>query len=133
MVKKVITLNKRVFKLKKNLTRYMIINQTKKKIISQKELICKTLASQIRGLMFRKKQNLVMIFKEEKPISLHNYFVFFPLEIVLIDKKNRVIEIKPKLLPFTFWSSINKAKILLELAEENSKNLINVGDKIILK
>ena len=110
MVKKVITLNKRVFKLKKNLTRYMIINQTKKKIISQKELICKTLASQIRGLMFRKKQNLVMIFKEEKPISLHNYFVFFPLEIVLIDKKNRVIEIKPKLLPFTFWSSINKAK-----------------------
>ncbi|MBI2151338.1 DUF192 domain-containing protein [Candidatus Woesearchaeota archaeon] len=111
----------------------MIINQTKKKIISQKEIVCKTLSSQIRGLMFRKKQNLVMIFKEERPISLHNFFVFFPLEIVLLNKNNRVIEIKLKFLPFTLWNSDKKAKVLLEIAEKNSKNLISVGDKIILK
>jgi hypothetical protein len=101
----------------------MITN--KNKIISKKEIVCKSLWSQARGLMFRKKQNLIMIFPEERKISLHNFFVFYPIDVIVLDKNKKVVEIKEKFMPFTFWSSSKKGKYLIELG---NKVKIKIGD-----
>ena len=100
---------------------------------SQKEINAKTIWSQARGLMFRKKQNLIMIFPEERIISLHNFFVFYPLEIIVLDKDKRVVEIRKNFKPFTFWTSSEKGQYLIELGLENSQNKTKVGEQLEIR
>ncbi len=107
----------------------MITCHSKDLIISQKELVCFSFLSQARGLMFRKKQNILMVFNEERKISLHNFFVFFPLKVVLLNTEREVVEIKNDFWPFTFWNSKEKGKYLLELALPTPVEL-KVGDKL---
>ena len=74
--------------------------------------------SQALGLMFRPKQNLVMIFPKERKISLHMFFVFYPIDVLIVDEKMRIVEIKRNLRPFTVWNSAKKGKYLIELARQ---------------
>ncbi len=99
----------------------MILNKTTNTILSQKERICTFIFSQAMGLMFRRKQNLIMIFPTERRIRLHNFFVFYPLTIIILDQNQRIIEIKHNFKPFTFWNSTAKGKYVLELAEMNTE------------
>ena|SRR3989344_6101491 len=108
----------------------MIINKTKNKVISKKEIICKNIFSQARGLMFRRKHNLIMVFKDERKISLHNFFVFYPLDILILDENKKIVEIKKNFRPFTFWSSKNKGRYVIEMGR---KGEYDINDKLNLK
>jgi len=77
---------------------------------------CTNIFSQALGLMFRRKQNLVMVFKKEKKVSLHMFFVFFPIDILILDSNKKIVEIKKDFKPFTFWNSKKKGKYVVELA-----------------
>ena len=109
----------------------MIKNITTEEVISKEEIVCKTIRSQARGLMFRrKKQNLIMTFPKERKVSLHMFFVFYPIDVLLLDKNKKVIEIKENFKPFTFWTSKNKGKYLIELGKEESKHKIKVRETL---
>lgn len=101
----------------------MILNQSTNKVISEKELVCKSILSQAFGLMFRKKQNLIMVFPEERKTSLHNFFVFYPIDVLIVDKEMKIVEIKKNFKPFTFWSSKEKGKYLIELGFKKEYNI----------
>ncbi len=94
----------------------MIINKTNGNTISEQEMVCKTVMSQALGLMFRQKKNLIMIFPKEKVISLHMFFVFYPINVLVLDKDKRIVEIKRNFKPFTFWKSKEKGKYAVEVA-----------------
>ena len=102
--------------------------QVRHKTISNNEIVCKSFLSQGIGLMFHPRRNLIMHFTSERIISLHNFFVFYSLEIVILDKHKKVIEIKQDFRPFTRWSSTKNGKYLLELGLEASKGKIKLGD-----
>lgn len=106
-----------------------MITKDNGEIVSLKEITCISNLSKTRGLMFRKKQNLIMIFNKEQRICLHNCFVFFPIDIILLNKDKKVIEIKKNFKPFTLWTSKNKANYVLELAYPTK---IEIGDNLIL-
>jgi len=99
-----------------------------KTIISHQEKICTSLPSQALGLMFHRKQNLIMAFPKERKISLHNFCVFYPLEILILDKNKQVIEINHNFRPFTFWTAKQKGKYLIELGLEESKGKAKVKE-----
>jgi uncharacterized membrane protein (UPF0127 family) len=82
--------------------------------------VCKSNWQKARGLMFSKRKNLIFIFSKEKRISLHMFFVFFPIDVLFLDKNKRIIEIKKKFRPFTFYTSKNKAKYVVELTEKHN-------------
>ena len=105
----------------------MIFNKTKNKVISSQERVCTSLWSQARGLMFRPKQNLIMIFPKEKEISLHMFFVFYPIDVLILDSTNKIVEIKRNFKPFTFWKSTMKGKSVVELGIRGE---YAVGDKL---
>src|SRR3989344_5779895 len=105
----------------------MIINQKTKEVISRYEKICTTILSQSLGLMFRRKQNLLMIFSKERKISLHMFFVFYPIDVLIVGEDMKIREIKRNFKPFTFWNSKEKGKYVLELA---SSTQYTVNDKI---
>lgn len=98
------------------------------KVISKKEKTCLNLTSQILGLMFCGKQNLLMVFDSERRISLHNFFVFYPIEVIVLNEMKEVVEVNPNFQPFTFWNSSVPGKYLIELGLEESKGKVKVGD-----
>lgn len=106
----------------------MITNLSKHAIISQTELRANTIVSQALGLMFRTKHNLIMTFPQPRKISLHNFFVFYPLDILLLDEHKKIIEIKQNFQPFTFYTSTQNAKYVIELAERN--NICQINDRL---
>ncbi len=105
----------------------MIINKTKRKVISEQEIICDSFFSQARGLMFRRSNNLVMVFPTERKISLHMFFVFYPIDVLVVDKDRKIVEIKHNFKPFTVWNSYQKGKFVIELA---GKGVYELGDGV---
>jgi len=108
----------------------MIINKTTGKIVSKNEKICKNFLSQSLGLMFSRKKNLVMILEKEKKISLHNFFVFYTIDVLILDKNKKVVEIKRNFKPFTLWNSKEKGKYVVELAFQSD---YEINDRIELR
>ena len=89
--------------------------------------VCSSLWSQAWGLMFSPKKNLLFEFKRLQMVSLHMLFVFFPIWVLYLDEKKKVVD-KRKLLPFVsmIWPG-KKAKYVLELIDEPQ---VSVGDKL---
>ncbi|MBT4540111.1 DUF192 domain-containing protein [Candidatus Woesearchaeota archaeon] len=112
----------------------IIKNITKNRTFAQDYKLCNTFFSKAKGLMFSRKKNfrnLIFVFDKEKKIGLHMWFVFFPIDVVLLDKDKRVVEIKGNLRPFRLFNSKNKAKYVLELYQDAiKKNSIELEDKI---
>lgn len=80
--------------------------------------LCSTPLSKAIGLMFSRKKNLLFEFDKEQRIPLHNFFVFYPINLVFLDKNKKVIEIKKNFKPFTVYTSKKKASYLFETPYE---------------
>ena len=111
----------------------MITNRTTNQLISHKERLCNNIFAQARGLMFRKKQNLIMIFNKEKKISLHMFFVFYPIDVLILNKNKKVVEIKRNFKPLTFWQSKSSGKYVIEIGEKTNNNNVRINDYLTLK
>ena len=108
----------------------MIIHKTTQQIISNEEHRCNSVFSQARGLMFRPKQNLIMKFPQERKISLHMFFVFYSIDVLLLNEKKEIVEIKRNFKPFTFWNSKEKGRYVVELAFPGE---YKVGERVEFK
>lgn len=106
----------------------MILNKTANTMISHRERYCTSFFSQASGLIFRRKQNLVMAFSHKRIVRLHMLFVFYPVDILILNENCKVIEIKRQLQPFRWWSSSRKGRYVLELALPYVWNKVKVGD-----
>lgn len=109
-----------------------IKNTTKKTLIAKNAKVCKNIFSKSLGLMFsRKLKPLIFIFKKEKIIPLHMFFVFYPIDILFLNKNKIIVEIKENFMPFTFYAPKNKAKYIIELPKNAIKSSkTEIRDKI---
>lgn len=112
----------------------MIKNITKGNIVSPHYLLCISPLSKARGLMFRKRPiPLVFEFRKEKINALHMMFVFFPIDIIFLDKDKKIVELKQNLRPFSFYNPKNKSRYVIELEKGRiAESRSEIGDKIIL-
>ena len=111
----------------------MIKNTTKNKIIANDAELCGDIFSKSLGLMFSKKQTKALIFKfdEEKIIALHMVFVFYPIDVLFLDKNKIAVDAKENFRPFTFYKSGKKAKYAIELPNGIIKKTnTEIGDKV---
>ena len=110
-----------------------IKNLTKKTIIVKKSVFIEDIFSKSIGLMFSKKQDrgLIFRFNKEKIISLHMFFVFYPIDVLFIDENKTVAEIKKNFRPFAFYKPKKKAMYVVELPDGIiKKSKTELGDKI---
>ena len=93
----------------------MIKNRGKNTVVSEKSKKCETFLSQFRGLMFaRKPETLIFVFKKPRIVKLHMFFVFFPIDILVLDEKKKVLEIKEHFRPCTWFTSSVKGSYCIE-------------------
>ena len=78
--------------------------------------------------MFTKKSNLLMEFPTMQRISLHNWFVFYPLHLAFFNDDMIVREVG-YMKPFGYYTSKTKYKYCLELGTTT----VQVGDAIRIK
>ena len=96
----------------------IIINKTTKGIIVGNSKRCRSTLCKVIGLMFSKKiedYGVIFEFEKEEKIYMHMMFVFFPIDLVFLDKYKRVIEIKENFKPFTLYTSKTRASYVIEL------------------
>jgi hypothetical protein len=112
----------------------MLINKTKNALISKKVKYCRSFLSKATGFMFSKSSNktLIFIFDKEKKCSIHMFFVFFAIDVLFLNKKRTVVEMKENLKPFTIYIPKKKLKYIIELPAKTIKNKqIKNGDIMI--
>lgn len=111
----------------------MIRNSTKKTAIPGKPIFLDDVFSKFLGLMFSIKQNKTLIFKfnQEKIIELHMFFVFYPIDVLFLNKNKIVVDKKENFKPFTFYESKKKAMYAIEMPNGIiRKTKTDIGDKI---
>ena len=96
--------------------------------------ICDTMPKLAKGLMFSKKilnRAAILQFPNERIVSLHMFFVFYSIDVIFLDAQKKVVEIKKNFKPFTFYSSMKKAKYAIEVVKGLIVvNSIRIGDKL---
>ena len=75
-----------------------------------------------------------MKFATSQRISLHMWFVFYSIDVLFLDGKNRVVEILENFRPFTLYRSRVKAVALIECAAGTvARRNVKVGDTLTLQ
>ncbi len=100
----------------------MIINKTKNRRISNTHTKCNSIFSKALGLMFSTKpRSLIFNYNREIKESLHMFFVFFPIDVIFLNKNKEVVELKQNFRPFSIYFPKNKAKYIIELPNNTIK------------
>ena len=82
-------------------------------------------------ISIKQKHSLIFEFWEEKIISLHMFFVFYPIDVLFLNKNKVVVDKKDNFRPFTFYKSKRKAAYAIELPYGTlNKTKTDIGDKI---
>jgi len=89
-----------------------------------------TILSQAKGLMFSGKKNLLFTFKREDSVSIHMFFVFFPIDVLFLNAKKQIVE-KARLLPFSVYFPKKSCKYILELSFPGFSEKAKIGDFLI--
>ena len=70
----------------------MLKNNNNNRILAKEAKLCKNSFSKALGLMFsRKSRTLLFVFSKEKMVSLHMFFVFYPIDVLFLDKNKKVV------------------------------------------
>lgn len=95
----------------------MILNKTKGSTIAGSAKICDTIPSMAKGLMFTTKvrKPLVFVFPHEERQSFHMMFVFHTIDVIFLDSKMQVVELKEGFRPFTFYKTASPVRYAIEL------------------
>lgn len=108
----------------------------KNNLLADKTKYCTNMFSKIKGLRFSKplkeKQALVLVAEKEsiRETMIDMLFVFFPIDVLWLDKNKRVVDMRKNVKPFTpIVIPKRPAKYVIELKEGMTKN-INLKDKL---
>lgn len=112
----------------------MIVNTTKNAVLSKEFSVCNSIFSKARGLMFSGPKDLVFKFSREQIIPLHMMFVFFQIDVIYLDSRMKVVEIKSNFKPFSYYRPRMPARIVIETkAGVIRKTKTEVGDQMEIK
>lgn len=116
-----------------------LFNKTLKKKICSRVVFRKTALSKALGLMFRTKKSVedcawLFVFDYDGIISLTMWFVFFPIDVIFLDKNFRIVEMKENFKPWTFCTSRKECRYFVELASGFIKeNRLKIGQKLEIR
>ena len=114
----------------------MLFNKTQNKIITNSVHYCNNFFTQGNGLMFRSKQSVkdtawIFPFNKPKNLTVTMWFVFYPLDLVFLDKNKKILNLKSSILPFSNYKPGVKFSYLVELESGViKKQRLKVGEKL---
>lgn len=108
----------------------MITNKTKQTIIAKNYKIAKTTKDRMLGLIIKSNPRC-MIFKTR--FGIHTFFMKEPIDVLVLDKQNKVVVVKKSLKPWMLFLWNPKFEVVVELpADIIDKTKTKLGDEIVL-
>ena len=109
---------------------YTIASKEKGTVISSEARIAKSFWLRLSGLMFKKTidEKEALIFHNAP--AIHSCFMNFAIDIVFLDKNNKVIKICPALRPWKMVSCYRSALTIELPAHRASKRSLSLGDTL---
>jgi hypothetical protein len=113
----------------------LLYNVSRKKMIIKKVKHADTELKQAIGLMFSRKINFDFALIFERPSSsvigstIHMMFVFYPIAVIFLDEKKKVVDIKRKVIPFWFYAPKKPAKYIIEIPTSTNISFIKINDR----
>jgi len=108
----------------------MLFNKTTKKEVMPKVRLAETHWDKMKGLMFEDPKRfdyaLVFVLPKESVsnASIHMLFVFFPIDVVYLNKNKKVVDIAKNVAPFSLGYVPKKAsKYFVELPAGKSRGI----------
>lgn len=111
-----------------------IINKTKNTILAEDVVVASTPFKRIKGLLGEKelKKNQALLIRPCN--SIHTFFMRFPIDVLFVDKENRVIKAISYLEPFRLTYIYFNASFAIELpAGTIQPNFTQEGDTLLLE
>jgi len=110
-----------------------LINKTKNTILAESVLVAQTITSRMKGLLGRKDfppGEALLI----KPCnSIHTFFMRFPIDVLFVDKNNKVIKALSSIKPFRLSNIYFHARSAIEFpAGTLESSSTQEGDTLIL-
>jgi len=112
----------------------VIINRTRDTTLAREARVARTLPQRIKGLLgqrnLRPGGGLIL-----RPCnSVHTFFMRFPIDVLFLDKDNRVVDALDNLAPFRLSPIYFTARLAIELpAGTLQATLTETGDTISIK
>lgn len=113
-----------------------LVNKTNKAVLSKDVRICRSAWSKGWGLMFKSENHvlqhaLVFVFDNERTRGLHMFFVFYPIDVLFLDEKKHIVDMKQRFRPFTLYNSRREAKYVIELPQDSiRRSKTSLGDVV---
>lgn len=109
----------------------LVVNETRNSQLAPDAKLCTSHWSKARGLMFSRRRTLVFEFATPRKVSLHMWFVFFPIDVIFLDGEKRVVEVKKDFRPFRTYTPENPATYVIEVPAGTVEiTSTRVGDQI---
>lgn len=107
-----------------------LINERTNEVILEDLRIATTFLSRFRGLMGTPwiPENAGLMIKPCN--SVHCFFMNFPIDVVFVDKEDRVVHIIHEMQPGKLSPIVAKAKYVIESNPYTLSNHLSIGDQI---
>lgn len=98
-----------------------IINKTKNIVIAAEACVADSFYKRLKGLLGCRglKTHSALIIKPCN--SVHTFFMKFPIDVLFLDKNNKVIKLKQSLKPFRISPLYFNARVVIELPAGTAK------------
>jgi hypothetical protein len=106
------------------MTKLFVKRNSKKFVVCDKVVFRERFLSKAFGLQFHKKiydEAHVFLFDEKKKVALTMWFVFFPIDVLYLDEKKRIVEIKENFKPFANYFPKKESLFVIELPQGTIK------------
>lgn len=114
----------------------MIRNISKNRKIISSHRIADNVFSRAKGLMFSREKNfdygLIFDLERETKIgaSIHMFFVFFPINVVFLDSKKKIVDVKLGLKPWQMTKPRDKCRYVIEFPTKYDRKFFSIGDRL---
>lgn len=108
-----------------------IINVTRNTLLAEKAELANTFFSRLIGLLGRKGFEVGEALIIKPANQIHTFFMRFPIDVVFVDKQDKVVALKENLSPFRLTPFYFRASYCIELPKGaiNSSHL-KLGDQL---
>jgi len=111
-----------------------IINKTRNTIIANNVVVARGALQRMQGLLGKKSIAYDKALVIEKCNSVHTFFMQFAIDVLFVDKNNKIVGICPALKPWRLSPVFLKASFVIELPAGTIFSAIaQIGDIIFLE
>ena len=111
----------------------MIQNISNGAVLCDQTIVLSEKREKSKGLMFTRKKDagFIFVFGKSQVLALHTFFMFYPIDVIWIDNRGRIVDSRENLKPFKLVIPDKESCHFIELPSGTlRRTMTKIGDYI---